>query len=743
MRILMLFTIGFTIASAIGAYIGTYWIVGIVAFILSVILLLLNYKPARIAGLILTGLAVGMIWVIGYHAFYLDAPKAYDGKNIDATAVISDYSYETDYGIAADGKISIDNKSFSIRLYFNEKLPLKPGDKVQGKIRLRMTTNGAMQGQTYHQGDGIFLLGYVQENAEFSFAEKVPFRFFPAQLRHAIQTLLKDAFPDDTRAFATALFLGDSSLLDYATDTDFKLSGIRHIIAVSGLHVSILMSLVFIIFGKNRYLSAIIGFPLLFLFAAIVGFTPSVLRACIMQMLMLGGMFLNKEYDPPTSLSFAVLIMLLINPITIVSVSFQLSVGCIIGIFLLYERINEYLLRLIRAPKGKGFLPGIARWICTTASITISTFVATTPLSAVYFGSISIVGILTNLLTLWVVSFIFCGILIAVLFGTFSVPLAKVIAWCISIAMRYVLLIAKIFGSTPISAVYTKSVFIVIWLISCYCLISVLLLCKKKYPLLTTSFAVCLLVLAIIASWLEPKLDRYRVTVFDVGQGQSILIQYKNRSYLVDCGGDSERVAADTVSQHLLSQGITHLDGFIATHYDKDHIGGFSNLATSIRVDTLYLPDILDETGVKEGLARSEHNVVWIGETQCVKFPGLQFTMIPGEHISRDNERSMCILFQVENYDILITGDRSAVGERALLQKIALPKVELLVVGHHGSGTATSLELLERIRPDTAVISVGKDNFYGHPADTVLYRLRLFGCSVWRTDLDGTIVFRG
>ena len=133
----------------------------------------------------------------------------------------------------------------------------------------------------------------------------------------------------------------------------------------------------------------------------------------------------------------------------------------------------------------------------------------------------------------------------------------------------------------------------------------------------------------------------------------------------------------------------------------------------------------------------------WIEGVKSVSFTDFRFTMISGEHISRDNERSLCILFQIENYDILITGDRSSVGEKALLQKVNLPKIELLVVGHHGSGTATSLELLEKVRPIAAVISVGKDNYYGHPTEDVLYRLRLFQCSIWRTDRDGTIVFRG
>lgn len=743
MRILMWLTIGFTAACAVGAYIGIYPIAAIIALGLGIVLLFFSARPAKMAAIALLGLFAGTMWCYLYQASYISSAMQYDGKTISSSAVLSDYSYKTDYGVAADGKISLDGKEFSIRLYLSSDTPLKPGDRVAGKVRLRLTTNQAIQGQTYHQGDGIFLLGYVQEGAEISPADKIPNRFLPAKLRYDILKILTEAFPPDTLAFANALILGDSSLLDYETDTDFKVSGIRHIIAVSGLHVSILLSIVFLICGKNRYLSGLVGIPLLLVFAAVVGFTPSVMRACIMQMLMLIGMFFGKEYDPPTSLSFAVLVMLICNPITIVSVSFQLSLGCVIGIFLLFEPVNRYLLQLLRAPIGKSFRARLCRWLSSSVSITVSTFVATTPLSAFYFGSVSIVGILTNLLTLWIVSFIFCGIVAAVLSGVIWLPLAQGIGWVVSWPIRYVIMVAKLLADIPVAAVYTKSVYIVIWLVACYVLFAAFFMLRRKRPLFLTSCLAMLLVLAIVASWVEPKLDRYRVTIFDVGQGQSILIQYKGVAYLVDCGGDSNRVSADTVSQYLLSAGITHLDGVIVTHYDKDHAGGVPNLLSRIPADTLFLPDVEEDEGVKDSLSMLDAKVHWVSDLQRLTVSGMDLGLLPGSHPTIDNEGSMCVLFQIENYDILITGDRSAVGERELLKKMNLPQVDLLIAGHHGSGSATSLELLEAVRPSVVAISVGRDNFYGHPSEDVLYRLRLFGCSVLRTDIDGTIILRG
>ena len=117
--------------------------------------------------------------------------------------------------------------------------------------------------------------------------------------------------------------------------------------------------------------------------------------------------------------------------------------------------------------------------------------------------------------------------------------------------------------------------------------------------------------------------------------------------------------------------------------------------------------------------------------------------LYPSQTKKSGNESGMCVLFQTEECDILITGDRNAAGERELLSYANLPDLEILMAGHHGSKNATSLELLHATKPEIVVISVGEDNSYGHPAQELLRRLKQFGCSIWRTDLDKTITFKG
>lgn len=742
MRKLMWFTIGFAAACAAGIYLGAGLWVAPVCAAFGIICLFFKRKYTAIAAMILIGITLGITWNWGYDALYLKEARLYDGETTDAIATVSDYGYETNYGMAADGTVKLGGKSYRIRLYTESKDPLQPGDVIEGKIRFRLTTADSIQGETYHQGDGIFLLGYVQKDSKYQKADSVPIRYFPAYIRFRLSQMICDLFPDDTAPFSVALLLGDSSMLSYETDTDFKLSGIRHVIAVSGLHVSILMSLVYVFSIKKRYLSAIIGVPVLIFFAAVIGFTPSVTRACIMQILMLLALALNKDYDPPTALAFAVLSMLCINPRTIVSVSFQLSVGCLIGIFIFYERIKGFLLRKLKMSKIKSFKDRAIFAGVGGVSITLSTMITTTPLSAAYFGTVSIVGVLTNLLTLWVISFIFIGILLTCIVGFIWMPLATGVAWVIAWPIRYVTVVAKLLGSLPHSAVYTCSVYIVIWMVMCYVLFMVFMLSKKKQPWLLVSGGTLGLILALLLTWIEPLGDNYRVTVFDVGQGQSILIECDDKRYLVDCGGDSDKIAADTVTHYLLSRSITKLDGIILTHYDADHAGGVPLLLTGIEAETLYLPDAEDESHIRQTLVESHDNICFLSSYAELKTDKMKLSIVPGKHETQDNERSMCVLFQTKSCAILITGDRSRMGELLLLHDNTLPDVDLLMAGHHGSKNSTSKELLTAVSPETVFISVGKFNAYDHPSQETLERLAAFGCTVYRTDLHGNLIFR-
>ena len=748
MRKLMWFVIGFATACAVGVYsfCGNWLLLlCLPMFALAGLCFAWKEKPARILQLVFLGCGVAFLWVWLFYGVYLTDAQKLDGQKIEGSVLVTDYSESTDWGIAANGRIELNGKNYRIRIYSPEIKSLSPGDRVEGEFKLTATF-GSTAEISFQSGNGVYLLGNLSKVTSVSSAEKIPVRCYPAVLRKGIQSGLKRAFPSDTLAFAKALLLGDRSDLDYSTLSALSVSGIRHVVAVSGLHVSILFSLVFIMFGYRRSVTPFVGMILLVLFAATTGFTPSVVRASIMHGLMLGAMAFQKEYDSPTALSFAVLTMLLINPLVITSVGFQLSVGCLVGILLFSDAIQKFILsdKCLGSPKPKTLSGNIKVWVAGSVSMTLSTWITTAPLCAFYFGTISLIGVLTNLLTLWLITLIFWGILIVCLLSAVYMPFAQGVAWVISWPIRFVLWISNTFASFPLAAVYTRSVYIVMWLVFCYVMLAAFLLMKKKHPWVLTSCVTISLALAVTASWLEPRMDEYRFTMLDVGQGQSILIQNRRETYLVDCGGDLDEAAADAAVHMLLSQGITQLDGAIVTHYDDDHAASVPYVLSRIPAKQLYLPEIPD-TGKNRDTLESMGGewITWIPPETVYPIENAGITLIMTSPQRSDNENSMCILFQTQDCDILITGDRGPVGEKALLAIRELPDLEVLVVGHHGAKGVATLELLSETHPEIALISVSRDNLYGHPAEDVLERLALFDCAVLSTAQEGTIMIRG
>ncbi len=737
MRKLMWFTVGFAVACAFCAYfrMDEYLVVTILSGVLAAGLLLLtrNIRVFRIPAGIFLGLTVGFVMFGIYDGVRLQDVRSLDGKTERVTIIVRDYAWDTSYGTACDGTLETENGRYRVRVYLDDKTELVPGNRLKGEFEFEMTAGVGLEEVLYHRGQGIYLYAYQKDHVTVERCWSTPGMDLPAVWRQELKQTIDKNIPADAAPFAKALLLGDRTDIDYETDTDFKISGISHVIAVSGLHVSILFGAVYVFSGRRRVLTTVIGVPVVLLFAAVAGFTPSITRAAMMQCLMMLAMLCQREYDGPTALSFAALVMLIINPMVITSVSFQLSFGCMTGIFLFAQPVCDWIMDLKRLGKWDS---GPVRAFASGISVSLGSCVFTTPLCAVYFGTVSLIGPLTNLLTLWIITFIFYGIILVCLFNW---PLlGAVVAWPI----RYVLECSAMLAEFPLAAVYTKSVYIVAWLVFVYVLLVIYLTGKKRPAVVFSAAAVLSLCLALGLSWAEPWTDNCRMTVLDVGQGQAILLQGHGKTFLVDCGGDQDETAADATAETLLSQGISRLDGIILTHYDRDHAGGIPYLLTRVDTDLILLPHSYDEYGVGAELAKLADTVT-VMEDQELTFGSVRLTLFVPESYNSGNESSMCILFRAGKCDILITGDRGEAGEWLLLKYHELPDVDALVVGHHGAITSASAALLEAVQPEYAFISVGEDNRYGHPRPEVLRRLYEFGCMIYRTDENGTIIYRG
>ena len=367
--------------------------------------------------------------------------------------------------------------------------------------------------------------------------------------------------------------------------------------------------------------------------------------------------------------------------------------------------------------------------ISGSVSVTLGAMSLTTPLVALYFGSVSLAGIFSNLLLLWLVTLIFHGSVLVVLVSlgslSWAYTIAKVLVWPI----RLLLSTAKFLGNLPLASVFTASPYVALWLVFVYVLLVLFLFAPRKMPGRLLICGLTGLILSLVLSWAEPRMDDCRVTMLDVGQGQSILLQSRGSTYLVDCGGSSDTDTADVIAETLLSQGIRAIDGVILTHMDRDHTGALSLLRTRIRVGSVYTPD-------------PDADGILVQKVKMISCGSGEITIIGGNFPEDDQENGLCVLFEAGNCAILITGDRSGLGEMMLMESYPLPNVDLLIAGHHGSAYSTSDRLLQLVQPDTVFISAGKDNAYGHPADALLTRLESYGCQVFRTDLQGTLLYR-
>lgn len=746
MRKLMWFAIGFagSIFAALSFWIGVSRLLPFAC--LSIIFLVflivsVRYRIYRLLIPVLLGIALGIVTVVLWKGLYWNYLYALDDMTLHTVIEACDYSEPSTYGYQVSGKVSYQGRNYKATVYLDSDLDMKPGDCLDGSFRFRTTIPYGCKDNEYYRSNGVFLLASAKKDVQVIRADKIPLQFFYRVLAHRAKEIMNRIFPIDVLPFAKSLMLGDTNDLDYATDTALKVSGIRHIVAVSGLHVGILYAIIFVLTGHKRILCLLVGAPILILFAACAGFSPSVTRASIVMILMMLSEALQMEYDPLTELSFAVSAMLALNPFMIDSVSFQLSVTSVLGILLCSGKIRAYLNQKMGCSHGKDRKNRALRWMNTSVSLTVGAMVLTIPLSLRYFGMICLVGVFSNLLIIWLIGIIFTGVLLSTLCGFVSLEAGTIFASLTALPIRMVLFAAKQISRIPYACLYTQNSFTVIWVCICYLAVIYYFVFHRKKKLLVSSCAFALLII-ILAGAYRPWTDEFRLSVIDVGQGQSILLQSRGHTMIVDCGSTNLKSAADSAAQTLLSQSIFHVDGIIVTHMDSDHSGSVEHLLTRISADKVYLPK-LDADWRDDKLGGTlDAEIISVENSMKVPIGDAIITIIKTPEVKTSNENSLGVLFESEECAILITGDRNRSGEKALIRTGLLKDVDVLVAGHHGSKNATSNELLDLVTPEVLMISVGKNNSYGHPAQQVLERAIAHGCLIQRTDEAGTLLFR-
>ena len=695
--------------------------------------------------LILLPLVVSLAYFAGYDHLVRQPIEDRCGAVSDFTATVCDWPQATERGARVTVELEGYHRARAVLYGEAELLAARPGDTVTGTAQWQSAAHFDSDDVTHFNARGVYALLYGREDVRLSAGDGDALRWLPQRAGKAFREKVA-AIWDDPRVsgFLTAELTGDKSAMDDGDYLAMQETGLAHLFAVSGLHCAFLVTLLALLISRRQRLLCAVTIPLLLFYMVVVGMSPSVVRACIMQIFLLIAPLFRRGSDPLTSLAAALLVILLCNPFAAASVSLQLSFSATLGMVLLSPRLYKLLTGWY---KGKCRpLRAALCFVAANLSATLSAVVFTAPLTAWYFRIFVLVAPLSSLLAVPAAGWSFMAAFVTVLLGFVWLPLASLLGWISWALVRYILWIANGMMSWRYHAVYFTNPYLIYWLLFLY---AAFIGCaatpdgKRKY-LLASALSVLTLTAAI---WVNRQDYQYGVLTaltLDVGQGESVILTSGGETALVDCGSsnsykDPGGLAADT----LHSMGVRELSAVVVTHYHADHTNGLYEVLRRIPVQTIYLPDIEDEYGVRERLVSLAEEkgaqVTYVTKETADTLGDTILTIYPPVQSGGDlNELGLTALASAGDFDLLITGDMSGSTEKKLVETYALPDIEVLVVSHHGSRYSSNIRFLKAVTPEAAVISVG-DNNYGHPSEETLQRLLAIGADIWRTDQQGTI----
>lgn len=642
-------------------------------------------------------------------------------------------------------RVSLNGESYPHRvqlyLYHNgvEFPAMEYGDRIDSAGYLSSpkgaTGRGAFDYAAYLWQDGIALRGNIQA-ADTSV---IPGDFSPMRmvmrLRSAIGERLDNLYPEQS-PLAKALLLGDKSALSDEEYEAFQDAGIVHLLAVSGLHVSILAYALQILLHKGLRFSrkAVywILLPFLMLYAALAGFPSSILRAAICFALMDAAPLLSRPGDRLTGLSAAFLILCIFSPLAPFDAGFQLSFSAMLGLCLLAPVLASALTPAFMMRTR------LRRLIWTpffTISTSLAAAIGTLPAMAGLFGGFTLWSLAVNILAIPLTSAIMPMLAVSLFWDRISVPCEWALGLLDKIALLFGTLDAKMQMNVPqLPAILT----------GLYALL--LIFCSAQVPFRGIKRrsgkrikAICAVTIALVASFaaylMQMPLQQesgLSITFIDVGQGDSALISSPDGFYMVDTGENS-------AAAQRLSAGAIRLDALFLTHPDEDHAGAAAQVIESGHVKTVYLPECWQRLEVPDeisaALEKCELRYLCAGDIVPLSADARAVVLHPpmGYEPETDNSASLVLLIEHGASSALLTGDiaDSSIG-------FDVPDCDLIKLAHHGSESSSKALLLRRTSPSAAILSVGP-NGYNHPAYEVLRRLEYMNIPLYRTDVHGDI----
>ena len=507
--------------------------------------------------------------------------------------------------------------------------------------------------------------------------------------------------------------LGDKSYLDKEVTTSYQENGISHLFAISGMHITLLSEIIDKVLKKikvkeeKRYI--IISIILIF-YLLLVGLSPSILRGVLFYIIFKLNNIMYFYIKPTNLYLLVVSISLLINPNDIYEVGYQYS-----------YLISYSLLKLSSKLQDKNYLKGLLK-------VSIISFIVSIPITLYNFSQINILSIFYNLLFVPLVSIIIFPLS---LLTFFIKPLTPILSLTTTLMENLSLYLSKI----KIGIIVFKRLPLPIYFIYLIIILFYLFYQNKKI--------LYIILFLLIIHYFIPLVDSTKYIQFlDVGQGDSTLIHYKNKSILIDTGGTSTtNLSQTTIIPILKYNGIKKIDYLIITHGDYDHMGEAINLVENYKVEKVIF-NCGEYNDLEQNLIKvlNKKNINYYSCISELNISNNKLYFLQTNIYSNENDNSNVIYTEINGYKFMFMGDAGVEKEKDILEEYNISNIDVLKVGHHGSKTSSSEEFINEINSKYSIISVGKNNRYGHPNKEVLNVLDK--SKIYRTDEDGSIMFK-
>lgn len=664
---------------------------------------------------------------------------------------------------------------------YGESESVHAGDRISFISRIRSIRNfnnpGGFDYQRYMAFQKIWTTAYTQGNG-LRVLDRSRFRTPAAWMernRERIADFIRDTISEEDRSvLLQALILGDKSGIPRDTREKFNRAGVAHVLAISGLHIGIIAMVFFALFQKilslSNYLlwqawvkrgAAFLSLMPVIYYGLLSGLSPSTQRAVIMVSVFLITFVLKRDSDTMNTLALAALAILLVNPPSLFSISFQLSF--ITVFFIIYGLAWMYDIKTFHLNPPDRFQ--IPEKVFAFAMVSLFAFIGSLPVVMYYFNQASTMGILANFLIIPLVGFI---VVPMGLTSIFLYPISTTVAaWLLkgsSFVIGKSVNIISSFADLPFAAV--KTITPTFLEIACfYILILVLMNWKKMRPAKYAAIAVILIFAADTLYWLEQRFwhDDLRITVLDVGQGSSALLEMPGgHTVLIDGGGFSDNTYFDmgerVVAPFLWQKKIKTIDTMILSHPHSDHMNGLIYIAEHFKIkrvwangetSSTYGYRKFKEVTEKKKIDRPVFESMKRKETICgvtleILYPENAFLAKRNTDRWRDKDNnSLVVKAGFASTAVLFPGD---IGEMAEMDMVSIKgsslKSDILLCPHHGSNTSSSGSFLDTIDPEYVIISCGWQNRFGFPHPEVMERYEVRGCKVYRTDHHGAVEVR-